>query len=127
MHFFHGAREIASHAARKCVPCPGRVVNVFKRVGAAAEKLVTFAKKQRAVLAFLYRNVMRTHFSNATPGLDKTCLLGDLPRFTVIEDKQIDATKQGIEVSSRCLDPKIHGVSDNEARALHLVEHMRLQ
>src|SRR6266508_3589570 len=127
MNFFHGACEIASHAAGKGVPCPGGVVNVFKRVGAAAEKLIAFAKKQRAVLSFLYRDVPRTHFSNATPGLDETCLLGDLPCFAVIEDEEINATKQRIQVCSRCLDPKIHRVSDNKTWARHLVEHMSLQ
>ena len=84
MHLSHSAREIACHSAGKCVPCPGWIVNVFKRIGAAAEKLIAFAKKQSAVLAFLYRNVIWTHFSNATPRLDKTCLLGDLAGFAIV-------------------------------------------
>src|SRR4029077_13452629 len=98
MHFFHGACEIAGHTAGECVPCPGGIVNVFKRIGTAAEKLVAFAKKQGAVLAFLYRNVIWTHFSNATPGLDKSCLLVDLARFAIVKDKEIHPPKQRIEV-----------------------------
>src|SRR6059058_2727419 len=75
MHLFHSAREIACHSAGKRVPCPSWIVNVFKRISAAAEKLIMFAKKQRAVFAFLYRDVIWTHFSNATPRFDQTCLL----------------------------------------------------
>ena len=52
MHFLDGAREIACHSASKCVPRPGGIVNVFKRIGTAAEKLIAFAKKQGAVLAW---------------------------------------------------------------------------
>src|SRR6266576_3206615 len=126
MHLFHSAREIACHSAGKCVPCPSWIVNVFKRISAAAEKLIAFAKKQGAVLAFLYRNVIWTHFSNATPRLDKTCLLGDLARFAIVQDKEIHPPKQRIEVRSRRLDPKIHRVSDDKTWALHLIEHMRL-
>src|SRR2546430_8160573 len=37
MHFFHRAREIASHAAGERVPCPGWIVDVFKGVRAATE------------------------------------------------------------------------------------------
>src|SRR4029077_1723137 len=84
VHFFRGAREIACHSAGKCVPCPGGIVDVFKRISRAAEKLIAFTKKQGAMLAFLYRDVIWTHFSNATPRLDKTCLLGDLARFAVV-------------------------------------------
>ena len=84
MHFFHSAREIACHSAGKCVSRAGWIVNVLKRISAAAEKLIVLAKKQRAMLTFLYRDVLRPHFSNATPCLDKTCLLGDLARFAVI-------------------------------------------
>src|SRR5947207_14472007 len=69
MHLFHSAREIACHSAGKRVPCPSWIVNVFKRISAAAEKLIMFAKKQRAVFAFLYRDVIWTHFRMLRPAL----------------------------------------------------------
>src|SRR5207249_1602334 len=97
MHLFHSAREIACHSAGKRVPCPGWIVNVFKRISAAAEKLIAFAKKQRAVFAFLYRDVLRPHFSNTTPRFDQTCLLGDLACFAIVYDKEIYSPKQRIE------------------------------
>src|SRR4030095_4639513 len=84
MHFFHRARQIARHSTGKCIPCPGGIVNVFKWIGATAEKLVAFAKKQCAMLAFFYRDVIWTHLSNATSRLDKTCLLGDFARLAVV-------------------------------------------
>src|SRR5436309_6201924 len=42
---FHCAGEIPGHAAGKRVPCPGRIVNVFERICAAAKKLIFFAEK----------------------------------------------------------------------------------
>src|SRR4029453_15220847 len=45
VHFFHSACEIAGHSTGKGVPCPSRIVNIFKRISAAAEKLIAFAKK----------------------------------------------------------------------------------
>src|SRR6266480_3716570 len=39
----------------------------------------------------------------------------------------IHPSKQRVEVWSRCLDPKVHRVSDDKTGALHLVENMRLQ
>src|SRR6266699_763979 len=41
------ARQIAGHSTRKRVPCSGRIVNIFQRIRAAAEKFV-FTKQQRA-------------------------------------------------------------------------------
>src|SRR5947199_6488086 len=123
----HCAGEISGHAAGKCVPCPGRIVNVLKRVSARTEELIAFAKEQCAVRTLFYRNVHRPHLSNATPCLDEAGLLRYFPRFAVIQDEKIDALKQRIQVWSRCFDPKVHCVSDHETWLYHLVEHVRLQ
>src|SRR5438046_786517 len=72
MHFFHRAREIASHAAGERVPCPGWIVDVFKGVRAATEELFAFAKEQRAVLTFFDSNVGRPHFLHTESGLHRT-------------------------------------------------------
>src|SRR5207248_1091990 len=74
VHFLHCAREISGHAAGECVPCPGWIVNVFERIGAAAEELVSLAKEQCAMLAFFYSNILRPHLSDPTPGFDEACL-----------------------------------------------------
>src|SRR5439155_14886764 len=112
------ACQITGHASGECVPCPGRIVNVFKRISAAAEELVSFAKEQRAVLAFFNRNIIRTQLSNPTARLDETGFLGDLARFAIVEDKKINALKQRIQVRSGRLDPKVHCVSNDKTRAL---------
>src|SRR5437667_8589052 len=65
------AGEIAGHAAGECVPCPGRIVNVFEWIRATTEELIAFTKKQRAVLTFFYCDVGGPHLSNATPGFDQ--------------------------------------------------------
>src|SRR5207244_11622523 len=90
VHFLHSAGEISGHTTGKCIPCPGRIVNVFKRISATTEELIAFAKEQCAVLTFFYRDVLRAHLSNATPCLDETGLLRYFPRFAVIQIKTID-------------------------------------
>src|ERR1700682_6398591 len=40
VHLLHRAREVTGHADRECVPCPGRIVDIFERIGAAAEIIV---------------------------------------------------------------------------------------
>src|SRR5437762_11491445 len=127
VHFLHSAGEISGHATGKCVPCPGRIANVFKWVSATTEELIAFAKEQCAVLTLFYRDVLRAHLSNATPCLDEAGLLRYFPRFAVIQNEKIDALKQRIQVWSRCFDPKVHCVSDHETWVSHLVEHVRLQ
>src|SRR5213594_2885620 len=52
VHGLHCSGEIASHAASKRVPRPSRIVNVFEWVCATTKELISFAKKQRAMLAF---------------------------------------------------------------------------
>src|SRR5207249_7065907 len=123
----HCPGEISGHATGERVPCPGRIVNVFQRVSATTEELIVFAKKQRAVLAFLNCNVLRPHLSDAAAGLDETGLLCYFARFAVVEDEQINASKQGVEIRSRRFNPEIHCVRDHKAGSFHLVEHMRLQ
>src|SRR6266480_6473613 len=127
VHLLHSAGEISSHAAGKCVPCPSRIVNVFKRISATTEELIPLAKEQCAVLTLFYRNVLRPHLSNATPFLDEADLLRYFPRFAVIQAVEIDAQKQRIQVWSCCLDPEVHCVRDDETWVFHLIEHMRLQ
>src|SRR5882724_310433 len=127
VYLLHSARQIPSHAAGKGIPCPGRIVNVFQRVCATAEELISLAKKQCAMLTFFYRNVLRSHLADGTPGLDEAGLLRYLARFAVVQDKKIHPLKERIQVRSRCLNPEVHGISDYETRALHLLEHVRLQ
>src|SRR5437899_8763157 len=93
VHLLHCAGEISSHAAGKCVPCPGWIVNVLERVSATTEKLIFLAKKQCAVLTFFYRNVLRPHLSDATPGLDKARFLSYLAPFSVVQYYEIDSLK----------------------------------
>src|SRR5262245_15138262 len=127
MHLLHCASQISGHAAGERVPCPGWIVNVFERVRAAAEELVTFAEEQCAVLTFFYGNVRRSHFLNTATSLDEARFPRHFARFAVVEDEKINAPEQRIEIRPGSLDPKIHRVSNNEAWALHLLEHMRLQ
>src|SRR6266513_3269145 len=120
VHLLHCAGEISSHAAGKCVPCPGRIVNVFKRVSATTEELISAAKKQCAVLTLFYRDILGPHLSDAASGLDETGLLRYFARFAVVQDKKVYALKKRIQIRSRCLDPKVHRVGHDEPRALHL-------
>src|SRR5438034_9842963 len=41
VHCLHSAGEISSHTTGKCVPCPGRIVTVFKWVRAATAQLLS--------------------------------------------------------------------------------------
>src|SRR4030095_339715 len=91
------------------------------------EETIAFPKEQRSVLTFLDGNMGWPHFLNTPSGLDQARFLGHFARFTVVQDQKIDAAKQRIEIRPRCLDPKVHGISDNETRMLHLLEHVRLQ
>ena len=59
-------------------------MNVFERIRTTTEELIFFTKKQRAVLSFLDRNVLRSHFSDATPSLDETGLFRHFARFAVV-------------------------------------------
>ena len=127
MDRLHCPSEIPGHAASERVPCPGWIVNVFERIRATTEELIAFTEEQCTVLAFFYRHVLRPHLADAPAGLDEASLLCYFTRFAVVEDEQINALKQRVEISSRRLDPEIHCVRDNEARPFHLVEHMRLQ
>src|SRR6476660_8850681 len=127
VHRFYRAREIAGHAAGERIPCPGRIVYVFEWICATTEEAIAFAEEQRAVLTFLNGNVGRPHFLNTPSSLDETRFLRHFARFTVVQDQKINPAKQRIEIWPRCLDPKVHGVSDNETRTLHLLEYMRLQ
>src|SRR5436309_8699855 len=102
VHRLHCPSEISGHAAGKSVPRPGRIVNVFQRVGATAKELVSLAKKQCAMLAFFYRNVLRPHLSDATPGFDEARLFCDFARFAVVQDKKIHTLKERIQVWSCC-------------------------
>src|SRR5206468_136967 len=115
------------HAAGERVPCSGRVVNVFEWICATTKEAIVFPKEQRTVLTFLNGNVRRPHFLNTPSRLDETRFLGHLTRFAVVQDQEINAAKQRIEIWPRCLNPKIHGIGDNEPRTLHLLEHMCLQ
>src|SRR6266566_441442 len=83
VHLFHCAREIAGHAAGECVPCSGRVVNVFQWIRATAEELVFFAKEQRAMLPFFNCNILRPHLPDATPRFDEACFLRHFARFAI--------------------------------------------
>src|ERR1700676_5258772 len=58
VHLLYRAREITGNPARECVPCSGRIVDVFERVGVATKKIV-LAEKQRAMFTFLDRDVRR--------------------------------------------------------------------
>src|SRR4029077_9197498 len=121
------AGEISGHSTSKRVPCPSRIVNVFKRVSATTEELISLAKEQCAVLTFFYRDVLRPHLSDPTPCFNEAGFLCYFARFAVVENEQINALKQRVEIPSGCLDPKIHRVSDYKTRALHLIEHMGLE
>src|SRR5439155_22842519 len=95
--FANGARQIAGHAAGKCVPCPGWIVNVFERIRTAAEKFI-FAKEQRAVLAFLDRKISWTRFANSATSFDQTGFLHHLARFAVVQNQKIDMRQKRIEI-----------------------------
>src|SRR5438046_6250852 len=69
LHVFDSAGEKSSHAAGKCVPCPGRIVNVFKWVSATTEELIFVAKKQCAVLTLFYRDILGPIFRMRRPAL----------------------------------------------------------
>src|SRR6476660_8654907 len=92
VHAFDSAGKISSHAPGERVPCPGWIVNIFERIRATTEELISVAKQQCAVLAFLYRDILRPHFADATPGLDKTGFLGYFACFAVIQDEKINAS-----------------------------------
>src|SRR5437016_1013869 len=49
VHGLHCAGEISGHAAGKRVPCPSRIVNVFKRISATTKEPIPLAKKQCAM------------------------------------------------------------------------------
>ena len=68
-------------------------LNVFKRIRAAAEELVFFAKEQRAVLAFFNRYITRPHLSDAAPRFDEACFLRHFTRFAIVQDQKIDSPK----------------------------------
>src|SRR5438552_261784 len=44
MHSLHCSGQISRDAAGEGVPCPGWIVNVFQRIGAAAEKFIIAEK-----------------------------------------------------------------------------------
>src|SRR6266478_4774267 len=91
VHLLHSAGEISSHAACKCVPCPSRIVNVFKRVSATTEELISFAKEQCSVLTFFYRDVLRPHLSDPTPCFNEARFLCYFARVAVVENEQTNA------------------------------------
>src|ERR1043166_5049210 len=103
MNLLHCAREIPSHTPCERVPRPGRITNVFEGIGATTEKAITVAKKQRPMFALFYRNILRPHASNATTGFDEAGFICDFARFAIVQDEQIDAVEQRIEIRSRCL------------------------
>src|SRR5882724_10258605 len=57
VHLFYGARQIPGHATGERVPCPGRIVNVLKRVCATTEEAISFAEEQCSMLTFFNGNV----------------------------------------------------------------------
>ena len=79
------------------------------------------------MFAFFDRDVLRTRFANLAPGFDETGFLRQLARFAVVEDQEVDARQERIEIGARRLDPQIHCVGHHETRALHLVQHVGLQ
>ena len=48
-------------------------------------------------------------------------------RFAVVEDQQVHARQERIEIGARGFDPEIHRVGDDKTRPLHLIEHVGLQ
>ena len=47
--------------------------------------------------------------------------------FALVEDKSVDALEQREQVFQSNVEPKVHGVCNDEFRLLHLVQHMGLQ
>src|SRR5439155_22764340 len=99
-------RQVTGETASKSVPCPGRIVNIFQRISAGAEKFV-FAKKQRTMLAFLDRHVARSIFENFSSGPNKAGLLRHLAGFAIVQNQQINSPQQRVEIGARGLNPEI--------------------
>lgn len=120
------AGEITGEPSREAVACSCRVVNIFQRVCAAGEELV-LSEKEATMLSFFYRNKARPELADGGPGANERCLPGELPSLAVVEDEHVDPLEEGEEVVLRCVDPEVHGVGDDKAWPLRLIEHMALE
>ena len=113
-------------AAGERIAGTGRIEHGFQRIRGRKEHAVT-REHERAMLALLDDHVARPAFENPARGLHEICLLGELPRFAVIERDEIDAPEQLDEFGTAALDPEVHRVARDQLRLLHLVEHLQLQ
>jgi len=79
------------------------------------------------VLAFLDGDILRAHGLDGAAGLDEAGEAGQLAGFAVVEDDHINALEKGEELGLRDVDPEVHGVGNDEAGLLHLVEDVVLK
>ena len=61
------------------------------------------------------------------PALIRLVSLVICARFAVVQNEQVDARQERVEIGARRFDPKIHRVGDDETRPLHLIEHVGLK
>lgn len=121
-----GSGEIAHHTAHERVARAGGVNDVMKRVGRANENSFR-TREERAVRPFLNDDVFGTELMNLFERRENIVLFRQLMRFTVIQDKTIQALDQLYQIRQGDVQPQIHCVRGNELRSLHLIEHVALQ
>ena len=119
--------QVAGQSAGEGISRAGRIVDVFQRVGGAAEEIIVFTEKEAAVLAFLHRDDARSEGLDFFAGLDQAGFLGQFSCLAVVEDEHVDALEQIEQRGLRDVDPEVHCVGDDELRFFHLVEDLQLQ
>ena len=79
------------------------------------------------MFALFDEHVLRSLVEDPARGLHQVGVLGELACFAVVERDQVDVPEEFNELGATRFDPEVHGVAGDEARFLHLLEHLELQ
>lgn len=113
--------KVSGESAHEGVSGPGRVLDVFERIGWNRKYRVVH-EQQCAVLALLDDNNVRSHGADQPGRTDEIRFARQFAGFRIVDHKTINTPQQGLQGIRRMVNPEVHGVTDHQIGIGNLIK-----